>query len=118
MRDVFSTGSPQLCPDRTVELLKCIIKTADRPLTWVLLAAWIPSFLSLNSDGIGVVDHAPGSNLDTFAANEAQLLGQGAELFLRLIKLGAAPILIGGPPEPLRMVAQASCGRHEVRAAL
>ena len=118
MKDVFGVGSAQLYADSTVKLLQCIVQAADRRLARVLLAARVPPLLSLNPDRISVVHYAPGGNLDAPAANQSQLRGQHTQLLLRLIELGAAPVLISGTSEPLSMVAQAPCSRHEVRAAL
>jgi hypothetical protein len=105
VKDVFGVGSAQLGADSTVKLLQRIVQSADRLLIWVILAARVPSLLSLNTDRISMVRHAPGGNLDAPAANQMQLHGQRAKQLLRFIELVAASFLIGGTREPLRAVA-------------
>ena len=101
-----------------MKLLQCVVQAADRPLIGVILAARVPSLLSLNADCIRVVRHAPGGDLHAPAANKMQLHRQRAKLLLRFIEVDAAPTLVGGAREPLCVVAQAPDGCHEVRAAL
>lgn len=104
MKDVFGVGGAQLGADSTVKLLQCVVQAADRLLIGVVLAVRVSSLLSLNADRVGVVRHAPGGDLDAPAANQVQLHGQRAQLLLRFIELGAAPVFIGGARESLCVV--------------
>ena len=61
-----------------MELLQCIVQSADWILIRVIFSTWIPSFFSLYADSVCVMDHAPGSNLHSAVANQAQLLRKHA----------------------------------------
>jgi hypothetical protein len=77
VKDVLGVGSVQLGADSTVKLLQRVVQSARRLLIGVLLlAARVPSLLSLNADRISVVRHAPGGNRDAPAAKRVQLDGQ------------------------------------------
>lgn len=69
MDDILGIGRAQLYTDSPVELLQGIAQATDRLLIGILLATRILSFLSFNPNRVSVMHHAPGSDLDTSAAN-------------------------------------------------
>ena len=62
---VFGIWGPQLRADSAMKFLKRIIKPAYGLPIGVLVFKWIPSFFPVHADGVCVMHHAPGGNLDS-----------------------------------------------------
>ena len=118
MEDAFGIGCSQLDTDGTMEFLQRVVEPTDWLLVRVILSTRIPSFFSLHADSVCMMDHDPGSNLDSAVTDQAQLLTENAKLFLSFVDLSATCGLISRASEAFGMMTQAAYSSHKISAAL